>query len=202
MTRLGWTGSLFMALGVALGLPIGWGLARQVAGLPGQLLRVGRIPSYKPVEIVPDSVDWPEGDPVVVATVTPPTKKERRKVERDFNLNLRDSNLLGKFELPDMPEGGRAVVSVTKGQPDSTDKPEPVRLTVKTNPPPLVRVRWDPGLDGWYDVSPGGRIMTGYLKLGRLLCIRDRGCVQARAGYRDGPFGDGVIAGVGVSLRF
>lgn len=197
MTRLGWTGSLFMVLGLALGVAIGWGLARAVPAGPGQIIQVARVPPYKPVEIVPGSADWPEGDPVVVATVTPPTKKEARKLERDFGFRLDRTSVLGRFDLPDLPDGGQAVVSVPV-----SDRPDPVSLTVKANPPPLVRVRWRPVLEGWYGYSPEGNTWSGYLRLGRLLCIRDRVCLQARAGYEVRPWGDGAVAGVGVSVRF
>lgn len=197
MTRLGWTGSLFMAMGLALGVAIGWGVARQVAGLPGQLLRVGQVPTYEPVEIVPDSVDWPEGDPVTVQTVDPPSKKVARKIEKEFDLDLSRTILLGKFDLPDMPNGGRAVPWVPRG-----DKPEPVRLRIVANPPPLVRVRWEPTLEGWAGYSTEGNSWSSYLKLGRLLCIRDRLCFQARGGYEVRSWASGAVAEVGVSVRF
>lgn len=208
MTRLGWTGSLFIVLGLALGAALGWGLCRAASIDPGDLIRVAKVPPYEPVEIVPDSVDWPEGKPVRVATVKPPTRKEARKLERDFGFRLDDTNLLGKWELPDLPDGGRAIVSVNKGQPDSADRPEPVQLTVKANPPPLVRVRWEPEVTGWYGFGSGGELIgdsaswATYFSLPRLLCIRNRVCVQARSGREERPWGGGWVAEAGISISF
>lgn len=200
MTRLGWTGSLFMVLGLVLGVAIGWGLARAVPAGPGQIIQVARVPPYKPVEIVPGSADWPEGDPVVVATVTPPTKKEARKLERDFGFRLDRTSVLGRFDLPDLPDGGQAVVSVPV-----SDRPDPVSLTVKANPPPLVRVRWSPTFEVWYGFGGGpvsGDSWSSYLSLRDLACARDRVCMQVRAGREVRPWADGWVAEVGLSVRF
>lgn len=200
MTRLGWTGSLFMVLGLVLGVVIGWGLCRQVSGMPGSIIQVAKVPPYEPVEIVPDSAGWPKGSVETVQTVVPPTRKEARKLEKDFGFRLSRTSLLGKFDLPDLPDGGKAVVHVPKG---GNEEPAlPVKLTVRANRPPLVRVRWEPRFEGWYGYSAEGNSWSSYLKLGRLLCIRDRVCVQARAGREGRLWGEGWVAEAGISIRF
>lgn len=206
MTRLGWTSSLLMTLGLGLGVAIGWGLCRAVSGFgqTGKLVQVDRIPPHEPVEIVPDSVQWPEGEPVVVATVTPPTKKEARKLEEDFGFRLDRTSILGKFDLPQLPDGGKAVVTVPKRGKEKP--PLPLNLTVKVNKPPLLRIRWDPRFEVWYGhgaefgtVSPS---WSAYLGLNRLACIRDKVCLQARAGREERPWGGGWMAEVGASVSF
>lgn len=196
-----------MTLGLALGVALGWGLCRAVPGGAERIIQVGRIPPYKPVEIVPESVNWPQGEPVVVATVTPPTKKEARKLEKEFGFRADRDSLLGKFDLPQLPDGGKAVITVPKR--GNEDPVLPVKLTVKANKPPLLRIRWEPVLGGWYDSpivrSVDGNTLSswsGYVRLNRLICVRDRLCLNARAGYEHRPWGGGAIAGVGVSWRF
>lgn len=205
MTRLGWTASLLMTLGLALGVALGWGLCRAVPGGAGRIIQVARVPPYEPVEIVPESVDWPEGEPVIVATVEPPTRKERKRIRSDFGLNPNLEAILGKFELPQLPDGGSAVVSVPK--PDGED-PEPVKLTVKANKPPLLRIRWEPEVTAWYGFASGTEFAgdsaswATYFSLPRLACIREKVCLQARAGREERPWGGGWVAELGVGVRF
>lgn len=194
-----WLAPVALAAGLLAGLAAGWSLARSLPSGPGRLLQVGRVPPYKPVELVPVSAGWPAGRTVAVATVVPPTRKERLRVERDFDLDLSRTSLLGKFDLPAMPDGGSAVVGVPV-----SDSPEPVSLIVKANPPPLLRVRWRPELEAWYGFASGGDSASRalYIGLPRLICIRDRVCGQARGGYEDRPRGGGWLAEVGVSIKF
>lgn len=203
MTRLGWTASLLMTLGLGLGVALGWGLCRAVSIEPGDFIKVDRIPPFEPVRIVPDSVKWPEGEPVVVATVTPPTKRQARKLEKDFNFRVDRDSLLGKFDLPELPDGGKAVVSVVK--PDKEDKPQPVKLTVKVNKPPLLRIRWEPEVSFWYGVPQNGGwgdSYATYLSLRNLACVRDKLCAGAKAGYERRGFAEGWVVEVGASWRF
>lgn len=206
MTRLGWIASLLMTLGLGLGVALGWGLCRTVSGFgqTSRLLRVDQIPPREPVRIVPDSVKWPGGDPVTVQTVEPPNNKERHQVESDFKLDLSRTNILGKFDLPQLPDGGKAVVTVPKRGKEKP--PLPLNLTVKVNKPPLLRIRWEPRFEVWYGygaefgtVSPS---RSAYLGINRLACIRDKVCLQARAGREERPWGGGWVAEVGASVSF
>lgn len=201
MTRCGWFASLACMLGLALGVALGWGLARAVPAGPGRIIQVARVPPYSPVEIVPDSAGWPAGPSVEVETKVPPTRKEARKLEEGFGFRVDRDHLLGKFKLAELPDGGDVLVSVTKGQGQ-----RPAKLTVRANPPPLVRVRWEPRFEGWYGYAaePGwsGQSWSAYLGLPDLLCVRDRVCVQARAGREHRPWGEGWVAEAGVSIKF
>lgn len=203
MTKLGWTASLLMTLGLGLGVALGWGLCRAVSIEPGDFIKVSRIPPYEPVEIVPESVNWPQGEPVVVATVTPPTRKEARKLEKDFGFRLDRTSILGKFDLPQLPDGGKAVVTVPKR--DNEDPPLPAKLTVKVNKPPLLRIRWEPVWEGWYGLPQNGAwgdSYATYLSLRNLACVRDKLCAGARAGYESSGFAEGWVVEVGASWRF
>lgn len=201
MTRLGWTASLLMTLGLGLGIALGWGLCRAVPGGAGRIIQVARVPPYEPVEIVPESVDWPQGEPVTVATVEPPTKRQARKLEKDFNFRVGRDSLLGKFDLPQLPDGGSAIVTASK--PDGDD-PEPVKLTMKVNKPPLLRIRWEPEVSFWYGVPQNGGwgdSYATYLSLGNLACVRDKLCAGARAGYESRGFAGGWVVELGASWR-
>lgn len=191
-----------MTLGLGLGVALGWGLCRAVSIEPGDFIRVDRIPPLEPVRIVPDSVKWPSGEPVTVQTVEPPSNKSARKLEKDFGFRLNRTKILGQFDLPQLPDGGSAVVSVPK--PNGED-PEPVKLTVKVNKPPLLRIRWEPTWEGWYGMPQGGAwgdSYATYLSLHNLACVRDKLCAGARAGHERRGVVEGWVFEVGASWRF
>lgn len=173
----------------------------------GKHVQVAPVASYEPVEVVPVSVEWPKGEPVVVKTVEPPNEKEARKLEKDFDFRLGDAAILGRFELPELPHGGKGVVTAPKG--GNEDDPSPVKFTVKRNPPPpppLFSVGWEPKLEGWYGqaVEPGwsGRSWSAYIAADELMCVKKEICLNGRAGREHRPWGEGWIAEVGVSWRF
>lgn len=202
MTKLAWTNTLTLTLGLGLGVSLGWGLCRAVPGGSGRIIQVAKIPPYEPVEIVPESVDWPQDEPVTVQTVSPPPK-QARKLKQDFGLNPDLDAILGRFKLPDLPDGGNAVVSVPKGGKD--EPPLPVKLTVKANKPPLLSVRWEPEITFWYGLPQNGTwgdSYATYLSLRKLACVRDKLCAGARAGYESRGFAEGWVVELGASWRF
>lgn len=205
ITRLVYSRAAFFVGGALIAaVGIWWGSCRSKSPQP---VTTPPIAYYEPFEVVPESVSWPGGKPVLVETVEPPTKKDRDAIESDFHLNPDDVAILGRFELPELPHGGKGVVTVPKR--GNEDPALPVKFTVKRNPPPpppLFSVQWEPKLEGWYGqaVEPGwsGRSWSAYIAADDLLCVKEKICLNGRAGRESRPWGEGWTAEVGVSWRF
>jgi hypothetical protein len=145
--RLAWRGWVALAGAVAVLAAVAWALWWSACSLPrepvARTVVVGKVKSYEPRTVyeLPVAEKWePTGKTVVVQTIQPETKRERKAFEREFGEDLDKTDVIWRGEIGKVR--GKAKIAVMQDKPSSPDlPPPPPRFALVASP--VERIRWD-----------------------------------------------------------